>query len=146
MVDWAELRAGLRETRRYLLAHHEPSEWYRCYAPTVFGHRLHICARCAGIYPGIAAGLAAYAIGPAWLVNVAFVALLPAPALADWMLTSFSERRGYNPVRTATGGLLGYGYGLGLLLFFLEGDVRVPVIGVIYGILAATLLAVQRSR
>jgi uncharacterized membrane protein len=146
MVDWAELRAGLRETRRYLLAHHEPSEWYRCYAPTVFGRRLHICARCAGIYPGIAAGLAAYAVGPAWLVNVAFVALLPAPALADWMLTSFSERRGYNPVRTATGGLLGYGYGLGLLLFFLEGDVRVPVIGVIYGILAATLLAVQRSR
>jgi uncharacterized membrane protein len=146
MVDWAELRAGLRETRRYLLAHHEPTEWYRCYAPTVFGRRLHICARCAGIYPGIAVGLAAYAFGPAWLAHLAFVALLPAPALVDWVLTSFSERRGYNPVRTATGGLLGYGYGLGLLLFFLEGDMRVPVIGAIYGILAGVLLAIQRSR
>lgn len=146
MVDWVELRGGLRETRRYLLAHHEPSEWYRCYAPTVFGRRLHVCARCAGIYPGIAAGLLAYTVGPAWLVDIALVALLPLPALVDWALTSFTERRGYNPVRTVTGGLLGYGYGLGLILFFLGGDMRVPVVGVAYAVLAGALLAVQQSR
>lgn len=145
MVDWTELRAGLHETRRYLLAHHEPSEWYRCYAPTVFGQRLHICARCVGIYPGIAAGLVAYAFGPVWLLDVAFVALLPLPALGDWVLTSFTDRRGYNPVRTITGGLLGYGYGLGLLLFFLGGDMRVLVIGIVYAVLAGVLLAVQQS-
>jgi uncharacterized membrane protein len=146
MVEWTEIKAGLRETRRYLLSHHEPSEWYRCYAPTVFGRRLHVCARCAGIYPGIAAALAAYAVGPAWVVHIAFVALFPAPALVDWLLTALTERRGYNPVRTATGALLGYGYGLGLALFFLGGDLRVPIIGVFYGALAGALLAVERAR
>jgi uncharacterized membrane protein len=146
MVEWSEFKTGLRETRRYLLAHHEPAEWYRCYAPTVFGRRIHVCARCAGIYPGIAAGLAAYAVGPSWLVHIAFVALLPAPALTDWLLTSFTDRRGYNPIRTTTGALLGFAYGLGLPLFVLGGDIRVPVIGAVYAALAAALLAVERTR
>ena len=59
MVDAEEFREGVAETRRYLLSHHEPEEFDRCYAPSVRGRRVHLCARCCGVYPGIAAGLLA---------------------------------------------------------------------------------------
>lgn len=137
---WAEIRSGVAETRTYVLSHHHPAEYYRCYAPAVFGRRIHLCARCSGIYPGIVAGLAAYFFGPAELGSIVLVALLPLPALVDWALTTATDRRGYNVVRTITGALLGYGYGLGLAHVLLESSVRVLVVGLCYALLAALAL------
>ncbi|GAB3676335.1 hypothetical protein GCM10028856_34330 [Halopiger thermotolerans] len=74
-------------------------------------------------------------------VPLALVAVLPLPALCDWALTTFRPARGYNPVRTATGALLGCGYGLGLALLLLEGRPVVLAIGVGYAALAGALLA-----
>lgn len=145
MVDWAEFRGGLRETRRYLLSHHEPDEHYRCYAPTVAGRRIRLCARCSGIYPGIVAGLVVYLLGPTWAASIAFVAVLPMPAIVDWTVTRFTPRRGSNPVRTATGLLLGYGYGLGAGLLLGARDPRVLLVGVGYAVLAGVLLFYQRN-
>lgn len=145
MVDRTGVREALAETRQYLLSHHEPSEFHRCYAPVVLGRRVRLCARCSGIYPGIAAGLAAYAVGPPALTRLALVALLPLPALVDWAATAFTARQGYNPVRTATGAALGYGYGVGLGRLLGTGDRRVLAVGVAYGVAAAALLAVHRA-
>ncbi len=60
----SEVRAGLAETRRYLLSHHKPEEWNRCHAVGIPGRKrpLRLCARCSGIYPGIALGVA-YGMG-----------------------------------------------------------------------------------
>lgn len=146
MVDWQAVRAGLAETRRYLLSHHEPAEHYRCYAPVVFGRRVRLCARCSGVYPGILAGLLAVLVGPAALSRFAVVAVLPLPALLEWAATAFTDRRGWNGVRTATGALLGYGYAIGLGRLFLAGDLRVLAVGVGYGLAAAGLLARHRAR
>jgi uncharacterized membrane protein len=143
MVDWAELRAGLAETRRYLLAHHEPEDYDRTYDVTVLGRRERLCARCTGVYPGIVAGLLAGLLETGPLASTALLLVVPLPALVDWTLTRFTPRSGWNGVRTATGLLLGYGYGLGLVALLLRGDLRVLAIGTGYGIVAAALLWIR---
>ncbi|WP_312907387.1 DUF2085 domain-containing protein [Natronosalvus caseinilyticus] len=140
-VDRAELWKGLAETRRFLLAHHLPSERHRCYSPVVFGRRVDVCARCLGIYPGIVAGFFAYLFAPLPANPTLLVAILPAPALLDWSMTTFREARGTNTARTLTGALLGFGYGLGLSLLVLESVLAVLVVGLAYGHLAALLLS-----
>lgn len=139
-IDGGELRRGLAETRRFVLSHHLPAEFYRCYSPVVFGRRLHVCARCAGVYPGIVAGLLAYGTlfqGEDALLAVAF---LPLPALVDWALTTYRDARGYNPVRTVTGALLGCGYGLGIGLVLFDFTAAVLPIGASYAIISAVLI------
>ena len=146
MVDWGEVRAGLAATRPYLLSHHEPEEYHRCYAPTVAGRRVRICARCLGVYPGIAAGLLVSVSGWPLPTGLLAVAVLPLPALVDWTATAFTARRGWNPVRTATGAALGYAYGVGLAALFLDGDLRVLAVGAAYAVAAGLLLFVHQAR
>jgi uncharacterized membrane protein len=138
VVDTAELRRGLAETGQYLLSHHEPADHYRCHAVTVRGRRIHVCARCSGVYPGILAGVLAAGSVPA--ATLVLVALLPLPALADWAVTAFTARRGHNAVRTATGLLLGAGYGLGLHRVVFAHDLAVVAVGFGYALAAAVLL------
>ncbi|PCR89871.1 DUF2085 domain-containing protein [Natrinema ejinorense] len=135
-IDTAELREGLAETRRFALAHHLPSERYRCYSPVLFGRRVHLCARCLGIYPGLLAGFLSQFLVLREANALLVVALFPLPALIDWAVTTFRDRRGYNGVRTATGALLGYGYGCGLSLVLFESNLTVLGIGGCYGIIA----------
>lgn len=136
-----ELRAGLAAAVPFLLSHHVPADWDRCYAPVVFGQRVHVCARCSGVYPGIVAGLIVSALGPAVLTDLVLVAVLPLPALVDWTVATFTTRRGTNSVRTYTGLLLGYGYGLGLTIL-LSGP-RLPVLGIgaVYAVAAGFLVS-----
>lgn len=142
MIDRAEFVAGLAASREYLLSHHLPSERHRCYSPRIFGHSIHLCARCSGIYPGIVAGLAAAFLAPLELpTSLWVVATVPLAALAEWAATTFTDRRGTNPVRTATGAMLGYAYGIGLVELFLRHELAVLAIGVGYGIVAASLLS-----
>ncbi len=133
-----ELRAGLGAAAPYLLSHHAPAEHDRCYAPAVFGRRVHVCARCSGVYPGIAAGLLFPATGSGVVV---LVALLPLPALVDWTVTAFTRRRGHNAVRTLTGVLLGYGYGLGLTALVSGPRLAVLGTGVGYALVAGFLVS-----
>jgi len=75
------------------------------------------------------------------------VACGPAPALVDWAVTTFTERRGSNAVRTATGVLLGAGYGVAVPWFLAEQSLWLLGIAVGYGGVAAALLVrSQRAR
>lgn len=143
MVDWAEFGDGVAETRRYLLSHHEPADYDRTYRMSVLGREERLCARCTGVYPGIAAGLLAGILGGSALASTALLFVLPLPALIDWAATRLGGRSGTNAIRTATGLLLGYAYGLGLVALFLEGDLRVLAIGACYGLVAGTLLWIR---
>lgn len=132
-----ELRRGLAATLPYLLSHHTPAERHRCHRLSVGGRTLHLCARCSGIYPGIALGVGVFLLGVgrgAWLPVVAFG---PLPALVDWAVTTVTERRGTNAVRTATGGLLGVAYGLALPWVLTTWRPALLAIAVGYGALAA---------
>ena len=146
MIDWGEVRSALAATRPYVLSHHEPAEWDRCYAPAFGGRRVRVCARCLGIYPGIVAGLLATLAGASAPTGLAVVALLPLPALVDWAVTAFTPRRGSNPVRTATGLALGYAYGVGLETLVTTGDPRVLAVGAAYALIAGLLVSVRRAR
>ncbi|MFC7132979.1 MULTISPECIES: DUF2085 domain-containing protein [Salinibaculum] len=139
-VDWGEVRRGLAMARPFLLSHHLPEDYDRCYAPVIRGRTVRVCARCAGIYPGILAGVWAIFAAPALPSHLLLVAVLPAPALVDWSLSAFTSREGSNPGRTATGVLLGYGYGLGLGHLFVRGTLPVVAVGLGYAVLAAGLL------
>lgn len=141
----AAFREALAEARPYLLSHHVPGEYNRCYTLATPGREVHVCARCAGVYPGIAAGLAAYVGWMPLPQHVLLVAVLPLPALVDWRLT-VGDRRGANPVRTATGALLGYAYGLGLPWLLFGGNVAVLAIGIAYAAATAGLLARHHPR
>lgn len=135
-----EFRRGLAATAPYLLSHHEPDERERCHTVAVGDRRLHLCARCTGIYPGIALGIALTVGGlwPAWVSLPWLVALLPAPALADWARSALRNRPGTNAVRTLTGAGLGLAYGTGLASIFAGRHLPWVVgVGVGYGVLAA---------
>ncbi|MFB6170565.1 MAG: DUF2085 domain-containing protein [Haloarculaceae archaeon] len=138
-----EFLRGLAATAPYLLSHHTADERERCHTLAVGDRRLHLCARCSGVYPGIAVGVALTVVGwPGWVAPGWLVALLPAPALADWALSALGGRSGDNAVRTLTGAGLGlaYGTGLGLLV---GGAWWVLGVGVGYGLLALAGLALR---
>lgn len=135
-----EIQAGLAETRRYLLSHHEPEEYHRCYGLSVRGRVVRLCARCLGIYPGIAVGLAAFGAGVAAGYQTVLIAFLPAVALCDWTVTTFTGRAGRNSIRTLSGLCLGLAYGLGLGHVLIAGRLGVLVVGVGYASVAAPLL------
>jgi len=140
-----ELRRGLARTRRYLLAHHRPCEYDRCHALRVDGQTVRLCARCSGVYPGIAVGLALVATGTAGALWPWLVALGPAPALVDWAATTLGSRRGHNAIRTATGALLGTGYGVAVLWFLADLGPWLLGVAAVDGVLAAAGLWVAEE-
>lgn len=146
----SELAAGLRATGRYVLSHHEREDWDRCHAVPVpgFDARVRLCARCSGIYPGIAAG----ALGALWgVVPVAplLVAVLPAATVVERLAETAPgvAYDGANWGRTATGVVLGLAYGLGLVGLLLRPATRgwLLAVGVAYVLVAAALLRVERT-
>lgn len=146
MTRWErdELSAGLRTTRRFVLSHHEPHDWDRCHTVRLprTDRPLRLCARCSGIYPGIALGILLSVTG-AFSVTLPVIALLPAFTVGERVLEATTGYRGSNPLRTATGLLLGTGYGMGLVaLTNPRMRLGVLVVGVAYAVVAATLLAI----
>lgn len=134
-----ELCRGLRATAPYLLSHHLEDDLDRCHRVAVGGREVHLCARCSGIWPGIAAAAGAVLAGivpptaPSTLVTVT---VLPLFALVDWARTAGPGDRGSNPVRTATGFLLGVAAGLGYAALFA---------GAVAGAVAGTVVALEAA-
>ena len=99
----------------FLLAHHRPEEYDRCYA---LGG-VHLCARCAGLYPVLALVLGLQLAGVVGAVRAewAVLYLLPVPAVFSWARRRLTGAAGSNPVSTLTGALLGVALGRGLYLY-----------------------------
>ncbi len=99
----------------FLLSHHHPDEWNRCY--TLGGFK--VCARCLGVYPAALLMLVAefalraplVARFDAWMGTA-----LVLPATVDWAVGRFRPGAGSNAQRTATGVLLGIGLGRSLYI------------------------------
>ncbi len=134
-----EFWGALRATGPFLLSHHLPADYHRCY--TVSKRRgIRLCARCTGIYPGIAIGFGLFAFSLVPGPRLAWIALLPLPALVEWTAITATDRRGSNPLRTLTGGMLGVGYGGGLYHLLATGSLVVVLLGFVYGTVALGLL------
>lgn len=143
LINWAELRIGLRLTASYLFSHHEPAHWDRCYVLRVAGRRIVLCARCSGIYPGIIVGLLTYHLLRDFESLLWFVWLLPVPALVDWSISAFTNVPSHNVIRTVTGWCLGIGYGLGVMLLLIDAEWAVLMAGLLYASLVGVLLSVH---
>jgi uncharacterized membrane protein len=126
----------------FLLAHHYPEEYDRCYRVG----RVHVCARCAGLYPALFATLGLALRGQLATVRAewAVLYLLPLPALFSWARRRLTGAPGSNPVATLTGVLLGIALGRGLFLYL--RDPRAPAFWVQLAGLAAVVVAVELLR
>ena len=99
----------------FLLSHHHPEEFDRCWK---LG-RVHVCARCLGLYPVLFATLAAQFAFHAPLehsLDLPIALGLLAPALFDWAHGRFRPHAFSNPWRTSTGVLLGLALGRTLFI------------------------------
>ena len=107
----------MRQGLLILLSHRSEDELHLCFKVRLGAQKLHLCARCLGLYPGLFAALIAgrhFGPWPFW-IEWGLLFLAPLPALLEWGLTVGA---GTEPrprlVRLLTG--LGLGIGLGASL------------------------------
>ena len=126
----------------FLLAHHFPDEYDRCYR---LG-RVHICARCAGLYPALVATVVLALTGPLATMRAEWAVLfaLPLPAVVSWGRRRLYGASGSNPVATLTGALLGLALGRGLVRYL--RDPHAPAFWAQLGGLAVIVVAVEVGR
>ena len=99
----------------FWLSHHPPDELDRCYR--LFG--LHLCARCLGTYPVLAAAFFAQFALHAPLshpLDVPVGVALAVPATLDWAWGRFRPHAFSNLWRTLSGALLGLGLARSLFI------------------------------
>lgn len=140
-----EFKKAVEKTSKHLLSHHEPEDYYRCYSFSFFERKIRLCARCTGIYPGIATGLASIFLLD-YVLPVFWIALSAVPTFIEKYLTGVRSYLGFNSVRSLTGFLLGIGYVNGLVLL-VRNPVRPYLIGtgLTYILIASILILKQRG-
>ncbi len=110
----------------YLIAHHLPARYGRTLTLRIGSRAYHFCARCTGQGIGFLLVLTLFLASPAFgtVASAPFAlvvfGLLPSPALADWLWQSARSHESNNPVRVASGALLGAAFG-GLVGYGLSG-------------------------
>jgi len=101
-----------------LLSHHRPQKLHRTIHIHIKGRDIHLCARCTGIWAGIITAFLAFFFRldlPAWLY-VFLLAILPAPAMLDWVTQTCKLRESRNAIRVLTGYFSGIGWGIFFIL------------------------------
>lgn len=134
---FTEFKFGLRETSKYVLSHHLPKDYDRCF---VVG-KTHLCSRCSGIFAGILFGALLYHFSILNQYYFYFIAFFPVFMLIDWFLTKKQKFKSTNMIRAGTGFLCGQAYYLGVVLFINNfPNIPILVIGVVYAILGLIAL------
>lgn len=118
-----ELKYIDKQDLRYLIflmiSHHPPTRLHRTICLVFGAKKIHICARCTGIYSSIVGIFITYILGfrfPLW-VYLPLILFLPMPSVIDWFTQSSKLRESRNSIRVGTGLLLGIPVGLIMLLF-----------------------------
>ncbi len=127
----------------FLLAHHWPGQLDRCYRFWCRGRPVWVCARCAGLYPVLAAVLAGllYWRPPTGWADWPWLFGLPLPALVDWGWSRWSGWTGRNWLRSLTGAMLGVGLARGLQLHIISPGHRLALAQFVF--MGAVVLAVE---
>lgn len=144
---FSEFNKGLTETFKYVLSHHEPAEYYKCFHWRITGNDLYVCSRCLGVYIGIISCLAfgvSKFLSP--LLSIIILAIFPSLALLDWALSTFTGSKGHNLIRFTSGLLLGVAYCLGILMILSNiMALYVILVGLCYICMAFVLLCFKFS-
>lgn len=104
----------------YILSHHEPKDYGRCFSITISRKKYHFCSRCVGWYSSFLIFWFTLFLGINFLPNYEFVVLylFPIPAIVDWSLHKFEIYDGTNFSRILTGFLIGFTFANLLYIFF----------------------------
>jgi uncharacterized membrane protein len=145
---FSETKIALKETSKYILSHHQPEEYYKCYCLNILNKKIHICSRCLGIYAGILIGVIFFNPDTQNLRHYyLLLAVLPLFTLIDWSVSAFKIHRSYNVVRTVFGVLLGISYLIGLIILLKTvPNYYIIGIGLAYSLIAVFLLQKQRDK
>ena len=145
---FSETKIALKETSKYILSHHQPEEYYKCYSLNILNKKIHICSRCLGIYAGILIGVIFFHPDNQNLIDYyLLLAVLPLFTLIDWSVSAFTIHRSYNVVRTVFGVLLGISYFIGLIILLKTfPNYYIIGIGLAYSLIAVFLLQKQRDK
>jgi uncharacterized membrane protein len=143
----SEIKEGVKSTSKYILSHHQPHEYYKCYHCSFFGRNVFFCSRCLGIYIGIILG---FILLPLNLFTqkeyYLIISIFPMFTLIDWSISAFKLHKSHNLIRTFIGILLGIAYILALKGFFQTfPNYKLILIGIIYTILSICLLYAKHS-
>jgi uncharacterized membrane protein len=142
-----ETKIALKETSKYILSHHQPEEYYKCYSLNILNKKIHVCSRCLGIYLGILTGICFF---PQDTLNLRsyyiLIAILPLFTLIDWSISAFKIHRSNNLLRTGFGVLLGVSYSTGsMILFKTFPNYYIISVGLAYALVSLLLLQKQRE-
>lgn len=146
---FSETKIALKETSKYILSHHQPEEYYKCYSLNILNKKIHVCSRCLGIYAGILIGITFFHPGTQNLSHYYYLllAVLPLFTLIDWSVSAFKIHRSWNVVRTVFGVLLGISYFAGLIILLKTfPNCYIIGIGLAYSLIAVFLLQKQRDK
>lgn len=145
---FSETKIALKETSKYILSHHQPEEYYKCYSLNILNKKIHICSRCLGIYAGILIGVIFFHPDNQNLIDYYLLLTgLPLFTLIDWSVSAFKIHRSYNVVRTVFGVLLGISYFIGLIILLKTfPNYYIIGIGLAYSLIAVFLLQKQRDK
>ncbi len=97
---------------KQLLSHHPTNQDYRCYHFAIFNSDTHWCARCLGIYIGIAGTFIMFRLIPHSLNLVPLIVALHALTILDWIYIKIIHAAGNNFLRTFSGIGIGTSYAL----------------------------------
>ncbi len=124
--EWSS-KSTIVDSINLLISHHVPSQYGHCLRVTLRGHSLYFCARCSGIYGGLAISVPILIfldmvtpgrlLQPSWLWFLIALALGFA-TVVDWTTQRITPRK--TTVRART--LSGLASGLGLAIVFLLAD------------------------
>ena len=96
-IIFREMKIGIKETSKYILSHHEPKDYYKCYLLKLNNKKLYFCSRCTGIYIGIIIGLLLHFSKS---VNEYYyyypIIIFPIFTLIDWSITAFTNNKSTN--------------------------------------------------
>jgi len=145
-IIFQEVRLGIRKTSNYILSHHEPNEYYKCYNLNIKNKNIYFCSRCVGIYIGIIVGLILNNIN---LINkenyYLIIILFPIFALIDWSIDAFTEYDNNKFLSSISGIFLGIAYILGVLLFIETfPNYFLILLGTIYSLLTLILIILKK--
>ncbi len=140
-----EFKKGISEASKYVLSHHLPEDYYKCYSLRFKNKRIYFCSRCLGVYIGICLGLTIFLLGLGGRIDYYFlVTSLPLFALFDWTLTNKRIYRSNNLIRSTSGICLGIAYSLGLMLLITSfPDYYVLLVGLLYMVVCLIITALS---
>jgi len=132
-----------KKIRKYLLSHHLPKDYDRCFLIKIKNKNYRICARCSGWYLSFLMFWILLLFNVNFLLNYKFIILyfFPIPAILDWILHQFRIFKGTNVLRFLTGILIGLTFAM-LLYTFIKNpfDIHFWFVSIIYVTLVSIVL------